>query len=194
MSDSDNHKNRTRLLIKPPGGYEEFLQLAIKQEWLLQKRHEGGANSPLSYLLLFLSKDETIVLRYIEDELANISYIQITGERNRVVKAARIIEKSLAIYTREEILDDWNSAKEIGEFMDAILAIGVAAPIERDEDFFQCLQKGLQHQEADVRTASVVACSYVLWKDLLPFLENIRDCDPAQDPRDRAKRILDMIQ
>lgn len=189
MIGSDLKGNRVILIIKPPGGYLAFTQLASKQGWFLRSKHEGGKNDPLAYVQTYKTTDGETTLHYVEDDLADFPYIEIIGRDSAAI--AEIIRNNIDVYAKQELFDAWDDAKSIEDAMDAILAIEImAVATESREGYLERLKSGLQHPEEDVRSAALTAFSYRAWEELRPVVEDIRDHDPAADPGNRARALL----
>lgn len=188
MAREASEVSRIRLIIKPPGAYKSFLALALQEEWLLRKREKRREGHPVSYELLFVPLNESAILYYVEDDMAGVPYVQITGPDRK--NKAEIVRQHIDVYSEHELFEAWDSAEDIDDCADAILRIGVAAPVQPKDRFFRRLLEGLEHPHAGVRAAALVAIGYTAWKEFKPLVEEIQEHDSEAGCRKRAQVLL----
>jgi hypothetical protein len=180
---------RIRLIIKPPGAYKEFMALRSRLDWQLGSTTEKGPNHPLRFQQVFVPSDRSATVHYVEDDLAGVPYVQITGPAREAT--ATEIANSIPVYSREELFEAWDRAGDVDDKVDAILALGVAAPTDPSEEFSRRLREALADEDPDIHSAALVAASYNCWDELRPLVEKIRDAEPLTDAGKRAQIMLD---
>jgi len=178
-----------RYIIKPPGAYKEFHELARRNGLDLVDKIEKEPRSPLAVQEVFSNVDDTVGVRYIEDGLAEIPYIQISGPQRELY--SRVIANGLSVFSEQELVATWDTATSLEDKIDAILRIGITADQQPSEPYLARIRQALEAAEPEVRSAGLVAFSYHPWVVLRPLIERIRDHDSYSDARDRARIILE---
>jgi hypothetical protein len=179
-----------RHIIKPPGAYKEFRALARRNGWQIIDKIEKEPRSPVALQEIFTDPDETVGIHYVEDGLAELPYIQVSGPR--LDHFSRLIAESLPVYSEDEIFSTWDTASAMDDKIDAILRVGVVSEPEPSEPYLSRIRQAIEDPAPEVRAAGLVAFSYHPWDALKPLVEKIRDADPDDDARERARVILDI--
>jgi hypothetical protein len=181
---------RIRHILKPPGDHEQFLALAEANGLLIINKISKEPRSPVALQEIFSNADDTVGVHYVEDGLAELSYIQVGGPD--LEKYSRIIVDGLPVFSENELFSSWDKADSIDQKIDAIHRLGVAADGQPAEPYSSRIRQALTDSDPDVRAAGLVAFSYNLWGGMKLIIENIRDNDPDEDLQMRARVALDV--
>jgi len=193
------------LLLKPPGAYQKFRDLAAVQGWILAETERQGPGRIHAYKETYTNADYSLGLRYIEDDFSGLHYFDVSGDA--VDDAVKVLRDNLAIYSADELLGSFDQAKTADEVAkakaadqvakaadkvaEAIVRLGVAAPVMPNDAFKKRYLEALKHDDPAVREAALVAMSYRSWNDMKPILQDVLDHDPAEGPRGRARVFID---
>ena len=178
-----------RHIIKPPGAYRQFRDLAQKNGLQLIDKIQKEPRNPLALQEIFTNIDDTVGIHYVEDGMAELPYIQISGPR--LDDYSRIITQNLPVYSEDELFAAWDAANSLDEKIDAILRLGITADAPPADRYLHRIRQGLEDPAPEVRSATLVAFSYHPRDELKAVVERIRDEDPDDDARQRAQVILD---
>ena len=74
---------------------------------------------------------------------------------------------------------------------EAVVRLGVASTEVPNEPFAKRFAQALRHPDPGVRSAALVAVSYRSWNEFKPIIQDILDHDPAEDPRERARIMIE---
>lgn len=182
-------KRRARLIFKE---YSEvaFGAVCVRNFWYLQAKHDGNSAEQTPTELHYASLDEDLRLIYVEDPIADCSYVIVSGAEMN--KACAIIRKKLPIWSDAELFESWHQAPHDSAQIAAILRIGVAAPSEYDETFAALLKEGLGNQDAAVREAALAGIGYTQWPEFDDELKKLAANDTDERCRKRAKFMLEV--
>lgn len=178
-----------RHIIKPPGAYRQFRDLVKKNGLQLVDKIQKEARSPLALQEIFTDIDDTVGIHYVEDGMAELPYVQVSGPRMDYY--SRIITQNLPVYSEAELFAAWDAANSADEKIDAILRLGITADSQPTEPYLHRIRQGLEDPAPEVRSAALVAFSYHPWDELKAVVERIRDEDPDDDAQKRARVLLD---
>jgi len=177
------------LLLKPPGAHQKLKDLAAAQVWILAETERKGPGHVFAYKETYTNPDYSLGLRYIEDDLSGLHYFDVSGDA--VDDAVKVLCDNLAIYSEDELLGSFDQAKTADEAAEAVVRLGVAAPVTPNDAWKKRFLEALKHDDPDVREAALVAMSYRSWKDMKPIFQDVLDHDPAEGPRGRARVFID---
>jgi len=180
---------RNRHIIKPPGAYNAVHALAKAQGWKLLDKIKGRLGGPVSYQEIFTARDRSFGVHYIDDDLAGVPFLQTAGPKRD--EASEVIRKCLPVYSEDELFALWDNANDMESKMDAILALGVAAEPGPTGEHIRRIGEALTDEDPNVRSAGLVALSYNPPAALKPLVVAIRDGDPDEDSKERARIILE---
>jgi hypothetical protein len=178
-----------RHIIKPPGAYKEFRNFARKNGLQLIDKVQKEPHNVVALQEIFTDADNAVGIHYVEDGMAELPYVQVSGPR--VDYYSKLIIDNLPVYSGDELLAAWDSASSIDEKIDAILRLGVTAATEPTEPYLSRLRRALEDPAPEVRSAALVAFSYHPSDALRSVVERIRSEDSDDDARQRAQVILD---
>jgi hypothetical protein len=183
------NKQPALLILKPPGEYRKFRDLAAAQGWILAETERKGPNHPLRYKETYTNADYSLGLRYIEDGLSGLNYFDVAGPAQD--ESVKILEAGLSLYSEGELLTSFDQATTEDEVAEAVVRLGVASPMVPNERFAKRFVQALKHSDPDVREAALVAVSYRAWNEFKPIIQDILDHDPADGPRERARLLIE---
>ncbi|WP_311704327.1 hypothetical protein [Streptomyces litchfieldiae] len=137
-------------------------------------------------------KSGDLTLHYQEDVLTRSPAAFVTGEdQRRVQVASRILEQRLKPATTEELLEAAEAVRPSpADYMLAILRLGLGAPVDFDQRFFDQVRNAMRDTETGVRYAAVWATSYVEWPQYEPLLVRASEHDPSEKVRGDAAVVL----
>ncbi|SRR6266496_1450743 len=178
---------RRRLIFRKHSKVE-FGAVCMNNDWLLRARRPGDLEKEIPFELEYAAEDEDIKLVYLEDPIAECSYVVVSGAQ--MDHAREIIRKKLPIWSDDELLQDWRKAPHDTAQILAILRIGVGAPFRCDGRFAETLKEGLAHADSAVREASLAAVGYTEWPEFDQSLKDIAQNDSSERCRKRAVYML----
>src|SRR6266571_5067953 len=161
-------KRPARLILKPPGEYQKFRDLAAAQGWILAETERKGPNHPMHYKETYTTSDYSLGLRYIEDDLSGLHYFDVAGPAQD--EAVKILQAGLSLYSEDELLSSFDQAKTDDEVAEAVVRLGVASTEVPNEPFAKRFAQALRHPDPGVRSAALVAVSYRAWSELKPII------------------------
>ena len=172
-----------------PGAYRQFRDLAAAHGWILAETVRNRPNHPIHYQETFTNAERTLGLRYIEDDLSGLHYFDVAGPAQD--EAVKILTANLSLYSEDELLTSFDEAKTEDEVAEAVVRLGVASTEVPNEPFAKRFAQALRHPDPGVRSAALVAVSYRSWNEFKPIIQDILDHDPAEDPRERARIMIE---
>ena len=130
-------------------------------------------------------------LWYTEDNVAGCCYMQIASRD--MVSASGLLhaaEDELDTRSRDELLREVDEADEPITHGIALVQLGVSAPAHFDEEIYSRISNEFYNEYEEVRDMAVWASSYAPYKEYRPDLEELRDNDPSEKVRNRARTVL----
>lgn len=165
-----------------------FMDLAWDEDWMLRSRVLEDRDAGTSYELVLEDIERGSWIDYVEDLLVDVPYVTTYGPEQEAL--ARVVADALNAWSDEELLKAWDRARSLDEAARAVLLLGVAAPPRYSEPFFTRIKAGLEHADADIRNAAVVAIGYRGWAAFHPILVALQTSDPDEILRQRCQLIL----
>jgi hypothetical protein len=178
-----------RLIFKTPGVYEAFSKLATRNGLELTDEVCKGKTSPLAFQEVRANIDETVNVQYIEDGLAQLSYIQIVGPKSDLY--TRLFKDRFSFFSKDELFSRWDAASAIDDKIDAIVRLGVISYDQPPEPYMSRIRQAFEDADPAVRDAGLVAFSYNPWEPMKPVLKKLRDEDPDIGVQKRARLLLE---
>jgi hypothetical protein len=182
-------QRHVRLIFKTPDSYKEFSKLATQNGLELVDEARKGKTSPLAFQETLANIDETVQVQYIEDGLAGLSYLQITGPKGELY--TKLFKERYSFLSEDELFSNWDSAGSVDDKIDAIVRLGVASYDQPPEPYIHRIRQALGDTEAAVRDAGLVAFSCSPWAPLKPLVQTLRDADPDAGVQQRARLLLE---
>ena len=179
----------TRLIFKGEGYYEAFSKLATRNGLELVDEVRKGDRSPVAFQQTRENIDATVHVDYIEDGLARLSYLQLSGPRSEPY--VKLFKEKLSLFSEEEVLSSWDDASSTDDKIDAIVRLGVASYDQPPEPYMRRIQLALEDSDPAVRDAGLVAFSHSPWEPMKPLVERLRDTDTDAGVQKRARLLLD---
>ena len=179
----------TRLIFKGPGYYEMFSKLATRNGLELVDEIRKGDRSPLAFQQIRANIDETVHVHYIEDGLARLSYLQISGPRSEPY--IKLFREKLSLFSEEEMFSSWDGASTTDDKIEAIVRLGVASLDQPPEPYMSRITQALDDPDPAVRDAGLVAFSHSPWAPMRSRIEQLRDGDPDPGVQQRARLLLE---
>ena len=138
-------------------------------------------------------KSHALTLHYLEELFTLSPCAFISGENEAQVRtAARVAEQQLKPVTPEELFEAADAVQNVpADYMLAVQRLGLGAPVDYDERFFDRIQAAFVNEVDGVRKAAVWATSWAEWPQFEPLLAQAADNDPAEDVRSDAEFLLD---
>src|SRR6188474_2123031 len=142
------------MLIKSNVTRGEIEYMALDLDWQLYTRQEPD---PTGHYVVWVDGegDEQSVIIYTEDEVAELRYISVEGDKGQAV--ADQIKTTVSVYSREELVKDIETAVGPDVLMPAVRRLGASLTKTFEQWAFDMLTKGLAHPEPRVRLAALAA-------------------------------------
>jgi hypothetical protein len=177
-----------RLIFKEPD-HNKFSRLAAQNGLELVDEVRKAKPSLLAYQETLSNIDNTAEVKYIEDSLADLCYLQIAGPRGR--QYTELFKGRIPFFTEDELFSSWDSAASVDDKIEAIVRIGISSYDQPPEPYVRRIREALEDSEPAVRDAGLVAFSYAPHEPLRPLIQQLRDCDPDAGVQQRARLLLD---
>ncbi|MER5291774.1 hypothetical protein ABT382_06740 [Streptomyces pharetrae] len=133
-----------------------------------------------------------LMLHYIEDEVAERSFVFIIGADAELVSGSEsVFERRLNAVTLDELIDEVDSASSLEQLSEALLRAGVGAPREFDERFFSRIINALSHPSSEVREGALWAVTYSPWSQYRERVLDISRSDPEEELREMANIVAE---
>lgn len=169
---------------------EAVERYAEDRGWDLVAGQDADPESGTEYERVWLT-DTTLTLHYVEDRIARYSYVFLAGDdREAVERIVPDLMRVLEPWTPAELLDGVREAKPGPDRGRAVLRAGIGAPLDFDQEFFDCVRSALAHPEPPMREIGILAGSYAAWPQYRPLLEAIARDDPDAEVREMAQATL----
>jgi hypothetical protein len=170
----------------------EFRQVAIDLGWLLKEVRdpEPEAGKWLEYV--FLDEASGTGVYCIAHQIVGFWYVTAHGPRE--VEVAALLSERLNCWTDPEMFTLWDQGvanDDVDDRVDAVLLLGVSAPMQPELGYQERLLAALGDDDSDVRNAAVQATTCRGWPVFRPVLERLRDEDVDEVVRQRASIILE---
>jgi len=179
----------TRLIFKGTGYYQVFSKLATRNGLELVDEVRKGDRSPLALQQVRANIDETVHVHYIEDGLARLSYLQISGPKSEPY--VKLFKEKLSLFAEDEMFSSWDGASSTDEKIEAIVRLGVASFDQPPEPYMSRIAQALDDADPAVRDAGLVAFSHSPWAPMRARIEQLRDRDPDPGVQKRAGLLLE---
>ena len=165
--------------------YAEEHSFAPKSEQLGDE--DAGIGYEMSWFLT-----PTIIFVYAEDEVAQSSYLYVTG-RDAAEIEARIaaIGHDLDPLSMNELLAAVAESGDGPRLARALLRVGLGAPLAFDGAVFEVIRSGLSNKDEMVRQSTVYAMTYSPWPEWLPVLREVARDDSSADVRELAAATVE---
>jgi len=178
-----------RLIFKTPDSYKEFSKLATQNGLELIDEVRKAKTSPLAYQEILANIDDTVQVQYIEDGLAELCYLQITGPRGE--RYSELFKERFSFFSADELFSNWDGAASVDDKIDAIVRLGVASYGQPPEPYMRRIRLAIEDSDPAVRDAGLVAFSYSPWEPMKPLVQKLRDADPDAGVQQRARFLLE---
>ena len=133
----------------------------------------------------------TVDLHYQVDDATGLAYVFIRADHPRQEDSfAAHAEQHLVVFSRDELLHQYDAATSCEERAGALLMLAVGSPDEADEAGLRRISAALQDPDTDVREAAVYAVSYSPSQAYIPLLRHIAENDPVEELRADAGDML----
>lgn len=177
-----------RLIFKEPD-HSKFSKLATQNGLELVDEVRKAKTSPLAYQETLSNIDNTAEVKYVEDGLADLCYLQIAGPRGE--RYTELFKGRFPFFSEDELFSSWDSAASMDDKIDAIVRIGISSFDQPPEPYTRRIRQALEDSEPAVRDAGLVAFSYAPQESLRPLVQRLRDSDPDGGVQQRARLLLD---
>jgi hypothetical protein len=150
---------------------------------------EREPGNPIALEEVFGTKDHAVGVHYVEDGLADLPYIQVSGPQAERYSA--LITQGLSVYSEEELFSTWDAAVSSDDKIDAVVRLGVACYDQPLEPYMRRIRQALEDSDPAVRDAGLVAFSYSPWAPMKPLVQMLRAADPDAGVQYRAQLLLE---
>lgn len=169
---------------------EAVERYAEDRGWDLVAGQDADPEAGTEYERIWLT-DTTLTLHYVEDRVARYAYVFLAGDDLEAVE--RIVPDLMRVlepWTPAELLDGVRKAAPGPDRGRAVLRAAIGAPLDFDQEFFDCVRSALEHPEPPMREIGILATSYAAWPRYRPPLEAIARDDPDAEVREMAQAAL----
>jgi hypothetical protein len=185
---TDNIQTSKMLLRSCP--YEEELDaFARSHGW----RRTSTSDTPSGrHEAEWSTGDNYTTLRYVKDEMAPYCYFYVAGsDPEPVGDAAMQAYEGLQPLVLSDIIPEVDAASAPLQLGQALLRLGIVAPLDLDPDVLERIVGGLSHPDGRVRTMALWATTYSPWAEYRPMIAAIAGSDPDSRLRERARMTLE---
>jgi hypothetical protein len=176
----------TRLVPEPTITRDDVSGLAHEHGWTFQELYAADEEGPFEKV--WLAPDGATTIHWIEDPVIAVDYLVIGGHDE--VRVAQQISDQVPTLTREDMRRLMHSAGSWDEMVRAVGYVAATAPSQFDPEVFGWLERGLRHENPDVRRVAVAATAYPGWPELRAPLRAVAESDPEPDLRESATALL----
>ena len=184
-------QQHVRLIFKAPNCYDDFSKLATRKGLSLVQEVRKGKGSPLAFQEILTNLDRTVDVQYIDDDLAEVSYLQISGHKRDAY--VQLFKDKFAFLSEDELFAHWDQAvngNDPDEKIDAIVRIGIAMFDQAPAPYIHRIAAALRDPSSAVRDAGLVAFSYAPWPEMKTQIEDLHVNDPDSGVRECARLLL----
>ena len=136
--------------------------------------------------------DNDTTLRYVKDEMSPNCYFYVAGSDPAPVgDAAMQAYEELQPLVQSDVIPQVDAAPGPLQLGQALLRLGIVAPLESDPDVLERIVGGLSHPDGRVRTMALWATTYSPWAEYRPAITAIAESDPESLLRERARVTLE---
>lgn len=156
---------------------QELVDLCYDRRWPLHWVNRADSAAMVPQTLAFCAPDEAHEIHWIDDDVVHFSYIVFAGaDRER---RAEELRGELQAVSDADVLAKWHTARGTRARVDAMFALGIAAPAQPDPAFQACFAEGCADEDADVRLATLTALQYRTWREFVALVAPlVEDPDP----------------
>lgn len=183
-----------RLVFKDRDAKNTLGAICVNNYWFLDAEIRADHDNGVPYELEYFARNGDLRVNYIEDFVAECSYVVLRGESAAADRAAHMISEAIPVWSDEEVLSAWREACGVTDRCLAILRVGVAAPPSYDKPFATCLHDALASDKEDVREAALAAIGYRNWPELDDTLARVARTDKSERCANRASVMLEIRQ
>jgi hypothetical protein len=116
------------------------------------------------------------------------------GDRVRVDDSYREIIAEVDSWTSEELVEAiYEDASDL-EMVGAVFRLGIGAPPEFSDEYFDAFSTALRHESPMVRAAAVRTTSYMEWPGLLRDLRAVAVNDTDERVQREAAKVIEAFE
>jgi hypothetical protein len=183
---NSTHHQSNRLVLGRSPQDEAVEELASEQGW---QRVEDVVEEGARQVLWAVGPGTS--LTYTEDPVSHNAYaVLVSEDRAAFERVLDLIQDELMPWDRRALLISIDEARDALARARAVIRVGLGAPDDFDEDFFNCIREAFGSPETWVREAAVWATAYSPWPQYRPLLEATAHSDPEEKLRSDATAIL----
>ncbi|GGK74525.1 hypothetical protein [Mangrovihabitans endophyticus] len=133
-------------------------------------------------------------LHYGLDAPTHRSYVQVTGsEDEAVAEFSGIVSEYLDVADDDALISAADAARTVDERREALIVLGMGAPLTVDTRFASRLDEGLHDNAESVREGALYGAAYALWPPLMTSVRRMAADDPAEAIRRQAQALTDWL-
>ncbi|MDI2128144.1 HEAT repeat domain-containing protein [Yinghuangia seranimata] len=141
---------------------------------------------------IWLTSDANTVIRWVEDDLIDVTYIAVLGADAEAV--AERIRTAMPTDDVAQLRARAIADRDPGLLIDVLYRTAVVAWSGYDREAFALLRWGLHDPDPLLRRAALVAVSITRWHAFAEVLQDIRTHDPDDEVRDQAARVHELVR
>lgn len=157
-----------------------------------------GQDEYINYENIYSDANENISIKYRDDGLLDMNWVQVSYLGSRSVEAERAfqnivvrLKEKVPTYEIDELLKMYYSApeEEDGQRLFAVYATAVGAPWEYSKAHFDAMNEYAQDAKATVRSGVIIGIGYIGQTEYETILKKLVS-DENDDVAQRARRML----
>lgn len=191
------HHTTRRIILKEFPGRTAAASFAEQHGWEMYSDTAFGQNvppdRPTAVEVMWLVHHD-ISFFYVENYLSYDSCVGFTYTRPpgaEIDALMQELEHDLDNWSADELLRQADVASSPDEHGRAIIRVGLGAPVDFNQEFYDRIGRAARHPGPMVRETAVAAMMYPAWPQFRPLLRSLTENDPAENVRMRATNLLD---
>lgn len=137
-----------------------------------------------------------LVFTFMQNEELRLAYVSFVSRLGQEIadRLTALVEKGLDVCSDADLLRAVAEADAKGERVAAVTAVGIGAPQEFEESFFQVIRAAGEDADPAIRIAAIDATYYTEWSVLADLVRSMTTSDRKKPVRKHANRVLKALQ
>lgn len=179
-----------RLVLRPGVGEEEVHEFAADLQYPTQSDTPAD-DDRMEPRQIIWHADNGAVIAYREDIYSGLPCVIIMAESPEdLLRYVDLFESRVDVWTIPELLHEVDVSEDPYDLSEAVLRMGLGAPVEYQEEFFSRIHDGLRDEHEGVVRAALLAVTYEPWEQYLPIVRELLDHDVDDDVKHVARQII----